>query len=484
MIRDRPRPGYARKRLELEGSMVFQDFQAKQRLNKQKGVVREYFVKHSGLALCLSNDTTFTSLLSSALKDLAIPNQRLLITIVDPTKTLKIIGEAIEDDKKPVLFIERILDVVGDASFLIRQFKDSFPELVIIALTDSADKDRIMLLHEAGADNFVLKPVSSNELIEKMAVSLRPPGPIRQLLNKARSFIVQNSSREALKLTQKVLEIKPDSAAGYVVLGDALRISGGADKAKVAYERACKYSGDYLEPLQRLAELAKEAGDKEAQLDYLKRMDAISPLNAQRKVEIGELHVALGNPDSAVELFDMAVSRAYRDAMAHVATMTQKIATSLQDSDPVQAEKYLRKVLALKGNDLSIDDLVTFNQLGISLRKQGRWQDAILEYKKALGIAPKAEGLVYNMGMAYAEGNDYEMAIKCMQKVLNMNANFPLGNAALAYNMGAVFSRGFTTDKAMMCLEAALKLDPKHEQAKKLLIKLREKMKEDQAVGN
>jgi len=212
-------------------------------------------------------------------------------------------------------------------------------------------------------------------------------------------------------------------------------------------------------------------------------MDALSPLNAQRKVEIGELHVALGNTDSAVELFDMAVSRAYRDAIAQVATMTQKIATSLQETDPVQAEKYLRKVLAMKGNDLSIDDLVTFNQLGISLRKQGRWQDAILEYKKALGIAPKAEGLLYNMGMAYAEGNDYDTAIKCMQKVLNMNPNFPRGSSAVAYNMGGVFARGFTTDKAMMCLEIALQLDPKHEHARKLLEKLKEKLKEDQAVG-
>lgn len=67
---------------------------------------------------------------------------------------------------------------------------------------------------------------------------------------------------------------------------------------------------------------------------------------------------------------------------------------SLQDSDPVQAEKYLRQCLEIKGQNLSADDLSTFNQLGISLRKQGRWKDAITEYKKALKIIPQFRSAV------------------------------------------------------------------------------------------
>ncbi len=457
--------------------MAFENFQEKQRIAKQKAVLRDYFLKHSGHALCLSDDMTFTALLSATLKDLAIQG-RLLTTIPDTVKTLKIISETFDAGKKPVLLIERVLDTVGDTSFLIRQFKDSYPEMRVMVMTTTADKDRIMLLHEAGADNFIVKPLSSVNLLDKMADTLRPPSPIRQLLDKARSFVSKNIGNEALKLTQKVLEIKPDSAAGYVVLGDSLRISGNSAKAKVAYERACKYSGDYLEPLQRLADLAREAGAKEAQLEYLKRMDAISPLNAQRKVEIGELLVALGNTESATKIFDTAVSRAYKDAIDHVAAMAQKIAVSLQESDPVQAEKYLRQCLDLKGKNLTVDDLATFNQLGISLRKQGRWKDAIVEYKRALGIAPNAEGLYYNMGMAYAEGNDSEMAIKCMLKALSINPNFPRGGAVLAYNIGRIFSKGYTKDKAMNCLEIALQLDAGHEAARKLLENLKKEAEE------
>lgn len=454
--------------------MVFADFQAKQKINKEKAVVREYFVKHNGQALCLSDDATFVSLMRNTIKDLPVTESGLFITIPEPSQALKVVTESFANGKKPVLFIERVLIGLGDTGFMIRQFRDSFPELRIMVMTTTADKDRIMLLHEAGADNFIMKPVSGLDLLEKMAVTLRPPGAVRQLLDKARTFIARNVSGEAMKLTSKVLEAKPDSAPGYVVMGDALRLNGDVTTAQKAYERATKYSGDYMEPLHRLVELAKETDQKEMHLDYLKRLDALSPLNAQRKVEIGELHIALGNVEAATQVFDNAVSRAFKDAMAQVAAMTEKIAISLQDSDPVQAEKYLRKCLELKGKDLSVDDLSTFNQLGISLRKQGRWQDAVAEYQKALQIAPGAEGLYYNIGMAFAEGKDYESAIKNMQKALSINPNLPHGSATLAYNMGRIFSLGYTRDKAMQCFEIALELDPGFDAARKALEKLRE----------
>lgn len=463
--------------------MGFTEFQAKQKQNKLLATVREYFTNHDGQALCLSDDTSFISLLRALMKDLSITQSGLLVAIPEAAKAHKAIMESYAEGKKPALFIERIMNDIGDTGFLIRQFRDVFPDLKIVVMTTTAEKERIMLLHEAGADNFVLKPVSRNDMIEKMAATLRPPGVVRQLLDRARTFIAKNISNEALKISKKVLELKPDNPAGYVVLGDALRLSGDLNSAKLAYERACKYSGDYIEPLQKLVDLAKETGEKEMQLKYLKRLDEISPLNAQRKVEIGELHIALGNADAATQVFDNAVSRAFKDAMAQVAAMTEKIAVSLQDSDPVQAEKYLRKCLELKGRDLSVDDISTFNQLGISLRKQGRWQDAITEYNKALKIAPGAAGLYYNIGMAYAEGKDYESAVHSMQKVLSINPAMPESSPVLAYNMGKVFSLGYTVDKAMLCLETALKLKPDFEDAHKALDKLKQEEAEKVATG-
>ena len=443
--------------------MAFADFQAKQKQNKQKTIIREYFTKRHGQLLCLSDDPTILSLLRATVKEMALPAAELVVFVPDPSRLLKAITDSFAAGKRPALFIESVMSGSGETSFMVRQFKESFPDLRIFAMTTSSEKARIMLLYESGADNFILKPISSIDLIDKMAITLREPSVIRQLLDKARKFVVRNVGSEAIKITQGVLKVKPDSASGYVVLGDALRVSGSRDKAQIAYERACKYSQDYLEPLQKLVDLAKEDGKTDMQLEYLKRLDELSPMNAQRKVEM----------DEAKKLFDGAVNRAYKNAMQQVALMSEKIAMSLQEKDPAQAEKYLRKCLELKGKDLTADDLTTFNQLGICLRKQGRWLDAIVEYKRALQIAPNSSELFYNIAMAHAEGKEYENANRFMLKALALNSSLPRTSPVVAYNMAQVLSFGYSKDKARQAAEISLELDPDYEPAKKLLAQLK-----------
>ena len=252
-------------------------------------------------------------------------------------------------------------------------------------------------------------------------------------------------------------------------MGDALRVSGNSEQAQMAYERASKFNDNYLEPLQKLVELAKETGQQDMQFKYLKRLDELSPLNAQRKVELGQLQVAMGNPEAAKQLFDTAVSRAYKDAISQVAAMTEQIAMTLQDSDPVQAEKYLRQCLEMKGQNLSAEDLSTFNQLGISLRKQGRWQDAIVEYKKALKLVPNSGVLFYNIAL-----ND--LAVNSMLKALSLDGALPRSSPNIALNMAKVFSRGYPLDKAQKCLEITLELQPENSEAQNLLCDIRAKL--------
>ena len=61
--------------------MAFADFQAKQQQNKQKAVLRDYFVKRSGQLLCLSDDPTFVNLLRLTVKELAVNQPELIVLI-------------------------------------------------------------------------------------------------------------------------------------------------------------------------------------------------------------------------------------------------------------------------------------------------------------------------------------------------------------------------------------------------------------------
>jgi tetratricopeptide (TPR) repeat protein len=326
-----------------------------------------------------------------------------------------------------------------------------------------------VLLHEIGADNFISKPISINTLIEKIAFTIKPQGKLGQLIDAAKALVAQGNFETALKAARKILEVKPNSAAGYLVMGDAWQGLGKLDKARESFEQASEHANLYMEPLKKLAELHKLTGDMNERLRYLERLDQLSPLNVERKVDMGEIHVELGNEERAEELFETAVQQATKDALNYIGEISEKIAAVYSSRDPHKAEKYYRQALDAKGSHLDHTDIATFNRLGIALRRQGKWQQAIEEYEKALHITPDDPNLMYNMSMAYAEGRQFDKACSIVMRIRQITPSFGSMDKTLSYNMGIIFSRGRQPADARVLFENALRLDPSFEKAQKAL---------------
>lgn len=117
------------------------------------------------------------------------------------------------------------------------------------------------------------------------------------------------------------------------------------DKARVAYETAANSAELYLAPLQRLAEMYGELDDKAMQLRYLQKLDAISPLNVNRKVSLGEIHLAMGEPEKAEELFDKAVAQVTKEAMDGISSLSGRIAAIYADRDRPKPKNFCATVL-------------------------------------------------------------------------------------------------------------------------------------------
>lgn len=449
--------------------MAIADPMLRAKQNQYGATVTDYITKGNGHIIALSDDQSFLTLLRMTLiKELGLVQSDVLTIVTDPPQLLRTLKNIQSRHSSAVLFIERTMGG-RDLSFMVQQFKTAYPDLRVIVLTITAEKARLMLLHEVGADNFIAKPVSTNTIIEKLAFTLRPQNKLGQVIDAAKLLIAQDRPAEALKLCEQIMTLKPNSAAGFLAMGDAYRALGDRDKAKDAYENASKNADLFLEPLRRLSDLYGEAGDSETRLRYLQRLDALSPLNVDRKVDMGEIHLSLGNTEEAERLFDTAVTQVTKDAMSHISSIAGRIATLYAESDPKKAEQYLRKSLETKGDFLSIEDINIFNQLGISLRQQGRWKDSIIEYTKALKIAPNDENLYYNMGMACAEGKDFPTARNYMIKALELNPELPYTAPNIAYNIGVVFLQADSRDRAQHCLKIALELSPSFSAAQKAL---------------
>ncbi|MEG2172237.1 MAG: tetratricopeptide repeat protein [Desulfovibrionaceae bacterium] len=429
------------------------------------------YLHNRGHFLCATDDSQFATLLRTTLLKQLGQGPDSLTSTSDPDQILRFIRDISARKAMPLVLLERSM-AGRDMGFMVRQIKNAFTELRIIILTGETERQRLVLLHEIGADNFITKPISIDGLIEKIAFTIKPQGKLGQLIDLARSMITQNNPQQALKICKQILELKANSAAGFLVIGDAFKALGKLDRAREAYEEASNNSEMYLEPLRKLAELYEELHDIPKRLYYLERLDQLSPLNVERKVDMGEIHLILGNDEAAGKLFDSAVTLATKEAVSYIGEVASRVAAIYAEKDPAQSEKFLRRALEAKGQYLSKDDIATFNRLGILLRNQGKWREALVEYQKAIRIIPDDENLYYNMGMACAEGREFREAHVYMLKALAINANFPRSAVTIAYNIGLVFYQAGGKEKARECLTIALELNPQYEPARKALAHL------------
>ena len=82
------------------------------------------------------------------------------------------------------------------------------------------------------------------------------------------------------------------------------------------------------------------------------------------------------------------------------------------------------KALIGGNEDLLFFILQTYNALGIAARREGNFEKAVTQYKKALTVAPDDEALLYNVARTYAAKKEKKLAIESIQKALKINPGF------------------------------------------------------------
>lgn len=434
---------------------------------------QEAIIKHlreNGQIICISDDKAFVDLLRNLITNTLKMPAASLNTSVRADKVAKLARKAIESQKAPMILIEQELNG-RDLSIVTRILKNAFPELKILMLSQETDRNHLLLLHESGVDAFLIKPLDNNGLLEKMALAIKPQEQLDRSLAWAKTLLQQGDHLHALQIVNQALEQQVNSSAVLLLLGDIFRAMKEYDKAADAYSKAAAASPMYLEPLGKLADLHAERGDPFKQLQYLEKMDEVSPLNLDRKILIGELLLKVKRPDKARQMFDKVMKLSHRQAKESVSCVAYRVADIYTESDPAMAASFIQQGLETRKEFWSHEDLVTFNRLGLLLRRSGKWQEAVEEYKKALTIAPNDDGLHYNLSMAYLEGKELEGARAMALKAMAINPELPRRSSRIASNLAAVFMS--TNDKmhALPLLRAALELNPDNAEARALLAK-------------
>ena len=259
----------------------------------------------------------------------------------------------------------------------------------------------VIAAHEAGADSFITKPISANALIEKIAFAIKPNNQLGILLDRAAALIESGDLDQAQSVAEQAFEIKPDCLKGHLLLGDVARKRGDYDASEKHYLDAAKAEKFYIEPLKKLVDLTKETGDVDKRLRYLSRLDTLSPLNFERKMEIGDAYLAKGDTEQAKTWFEESRRVVTKVASDMVSDSLMEIAARIGERDQEMALRFVTEAIEAKGEAIGRQDLWMFNNRAILLRRQGLWKEAVENYRRALAVAPDDPGVLYNLGVAH-----------------------------------------------------------------------------------
>lgn len=421
------------------------------------------FIKAGGHFVLVSGDRLFVNVFRKTLTaQLELPASSVTV-VTNESRVMRTVKEMSVKKKRLLVLLEAVLDH-NRTDDIYRRLSKRIRNANFVILTTESELPRLALLREENlAESWITKPVDLNTLLIKIALNIKPAGQLDKLVKNAEECLKNEAYRMALGQCAKIFQIQPNNPAAYMIMGDAYRAMDKVEDMVEAYEQANDLDEMNLAPLKRLESFFKGKGDNERSLEYMEQLDAISPLNIDRKVEIGGLHLDLGQDEDARDYFEEALQLTNKEDLGDLGEVSTKIGDEYAARDREEAEDYYRRAIELHGP--RPEDMPLYNSLGISLRKQGRWKDAINEYKKAIKVVPKDEVLYYNLALAYVDGKQIDQALTCIHYAFKLNPEFCDDQAVACYNIADIYDMAGEKGRAKGYLEKALQIDPGYKAA-------------------
>ncbi len=445
---------------------------ADQKLKIYDKIVVDHFNADGRMIVC-SDDTGFIKGVRFALEQLGVDYRKVMLEDFEYDTALAKLSKIYQKCKGLIVFImERRL---AGKSYIkpMKVLQQFYPEKVrTIVSSEEISREEIILIYEVGANNVIVKPISANAIIEKLAFTIKPNNELSVLFDRANEALAQGDLETSERIAERIFEIKPSSLSGHILLGDVATRRGNFDDAWEHYNNAAKSERMFVKPLIRLAELCEKTGDMEGRLEFLNKLEKLSPLNFERKIEIGETYLELDDLEAANEHFQEAKKVVKRVAGEMVSDSLMRIAKKVAEKDKDMALQYMNEAIEQRGKELSKADLWMFNERGIVLRQQGKWEEAIDNYEKARKVAPDDGGLFYNIGVAYMVGKQFRKAVQSFVKGIDTDDTILRQSPAVPYNIGLAYMNIPNRKEALKMFRQALEVDPDYTAARKLVQKL------------
>lgn len=305
-------------------------------------------------------------------------------------------------------------------------------DIPFIVITGETKQAVVARAGDDEADGYIIKPFNMVILAEKIQTALGrkyEPSYIEQRLKNGYRQLQDGNLDQAEAEFESALMENPRSPRSLFALGQLQEQRGNQTSAMDNYEMAVGISPEFLKARDALARLLTEQGRQDEAASHLKSSVAVSPENARRQLFLGQALTACGEQEAARKALKKSFSMADELGPNAIRDLGESF---LETGLDAKAEDCFQMALARDPGDIH-----TYNRLGIAFRKQGKFQEAVDNYLRAIEQAPEMDTLYFNLGRAYMDAKDQEKAEKAMRKALELNPEFNEAKNFLIKVLGA-----------------------------------------------
>ncbi|MDR2352051.1 MAG: tetratricopeptide repeat protein [Deltaproteobacteria bacterium] len=279
----------------------------------------------------------------------------------------------IKNFKPDLLIISQNLPDISGTSILslVRQNDDLVYKTTIVIYGETINERLFARAGRLGVNNMIISPYDDNTFKEKIYKSLYEElepkiEKAEQLCEKCNELIESGQLDEALKTCNDILELS-DNAEVYYNLGYILSVRGDFEEALKNFRRATLINGQHAKAFMQMGVIYQKLGNIDVAQQYLEHA--------------AELHMVL--------------------------------------NQETEAEEILNTVLTLRPNTTNV-----YNTLGIIYRRQGKLQEAVGAYEKAMKVHPNDENILFNLARVYIDLKNIPKAQQFLKKAITLNNKF------------------------------------------------------------
>jgi tetratricopeptide (TPR) repeat protein len=240
-------------------------------------------------------------------------------------------------------------------------------------------------------------------------------------------------------------------------------------EAREHFEEALRYDRENPEYLLKLAEVCRQAGDREAALGYLRQLEAVDP--GRGSYMLAGIYATEGNAAEAVRQLEVHLRSPYR--LPSDVILLDPTFAGIEGSPPWKKlwsvewytadEELLQEIRYLTGSgdylqaleiiDRELGENPAWDALhaarGRVLLKMGQFQGAVQSYTRAIQINPANPSFFHERAEAWIGQGKYDKAIPDLEKASRMEP----GKLELLLEIGKAYHKSGLFDKAAGYLE-------------------------------